>query len=226
MTEAYEKYLFSDEWKILRAKRIKMDGGKCVICGRTENLQVHHLWYSEVDTTDNLVTLCAICHHDIHAFYHTVEESIDRGELGTEIQNVKDALFQLSEKFEKIKDGFVFRRSKEFSGTGDICFFTGQNRYHIPDHLGHYGTKLNHYLDALTDFQPYEWKLLTDLLAISFHPKRGFSDYQGLRTELFGTVRNQKEFDFQRLLEYVQKYGKDSVYGSYFDFLTEKYERS
>lgn len=60
---SYADYLKSDEWKEKRNKRVLIDG-KCAICGRPFNLQVHHLTYSNVpnEKTTDLVTLCGNCH--------------------------------------------------------------------------------------------------------------------------------------------------------------------
>jgi 5-methylcytosine-specific restriction endonuclease McrA len=44
---------------------IQRDGGKCVRCGSTRNLQVHHIkkhWEGGSDHLSNLITLCARCH--------------------------------------------------------------------------------------------------------------------------------------------------------------------
>lgn len=52
-----------------RAKAIMRDGGKCVLCGSTENLQVHHKLHRAdggTDDLDNLVTLCEECHAKQH----------------------------------------------------------------------------------------------------------------------------------------------------------------
>lgn len=57
-----------------RRDAINRDGAKCVECGATERLEVHHIRYRSQDGTDeldNLVTLCACCHAKRHK-----EESI------------------------------------------------------------------------------------------------------------------------------------------------------
>lgn len=52
-------------WKRLRLAIIERDGGKCVTCGATDNLTVHHIipWrVSRDDSEVNLQTLCRTCH--------------------------------------------------------------------------------------------------------------------------------------------------------------------
>lgn len=69
--EEYRRYLQSWRWRILRRLRIKLDGGRCRMCGTTERLHVHHRdylhrgrsWFGELfDCT----TVCADCHSDYH----------------------------------------------------------------------------------------------------------------------------------------------------------------
>lgn len=52
-----------------RQDAINRDSAKCVECGATEHLEVHHIRYRSQDGTDeldNLVTLCAVCHAEKH----------------------------------------------------------------------------------------------------------------------------------------------------------------
>lgn len=60
---AYCNYLTSPEWIEKREKR-KLIDGKCAICGKPYDLQVHHLTYENVpdEKTTDLVTLCRPCH--------------------------------------------------------------------------------------------------------------------------------------------------------------------
>ena len=67
----YKDYLKSDYWKILRGKRLKLDNYKCIRCGKTSNLEVHHntyisRGYGVSDEIDNLITLCRDCHQEQH----------------------------------------------------------------------------------------------------------------------------------------------------------------
>ena len=48
---------------------LERDGWRCQICGRKNNLQVHHVqWRSRLgnDTKENLIALCAVCHRLAH----------------------------------------------------------------------------------------------------------------------------------------------------------------
>ena len=65
-----EVYLRSPEWKAKREQIKIRDEGKCVECGNTFNLQVHHKSYVAVspalpygrENPNDLVTLCDLCH--------------------------------------------------------------------------------------------------------------------------------------------------------------------
>ena len=56
---------YHSEWRIYRAAAVERDGHKCVLCGATDTIQVHHInpyRYSKSHELDNLVTLCRKCH--------------------------------------------------------------------------------------------------------------------------------------------------------------------
>lgn len=58
-----------------RRKRIRLrDGNKCIICGSTKNICVHHIfpvWFSPelIENENNMITLCDECHKKIHESY-------------------------------------------------------------------------------------------------------------------------------------------------------------
>lgn len=57
--------LDTSRWQTVRAQVRRRDGNRCVICGTTERLSVHHVVKARdggLDTPDNLVTLC-VTHH-------------------------------------------------------------------------------------------------------------------------------------------------------------------
>ena len=61
------KQLQRPEWKAKRLEILERDGNKCVKCGETKRLHVHHLSYTKGRDAweypnDNLVTLCNGCH--------------------------------------------------------------------------------------------------------------------------------------------------------------------
>lgn len=54
----------------------KRDGGACVKCSSTKNLQTHHIQAQADGGSDdigNLVTLCSLCHQE----WHLLEQSVD-----------------------------------------------------------------------------------------------------------------------------------------------------
>ncbi|HZG16931.1 MAG TPA: HNH endonuclease [Candidatus Bathyarchaeia archaeon] len=51
------------------AKVFERDKGKCVLCGRIDGLEAHHVIYRSQlgkGTEDNIVMLCFQCHHRAH----------------------------------------------------------------------------------------------------------------------------------------------------------------
>jgi len=69
----YNQYLATPKWQ-KKAMLIKnRDGNKCLLCGETNSLEVHHLRYDNVDIANpgnepdyDLVTLCHRCHSKFH----------------------------------------------------------------------------------------------------------------------------------------------------------------
>lgn len=70
MNKKYKEYLNSDQWKEIRDKVLHRDGNKCIKCGSSKNLQVHHNTYdniyNEAENLDDLITLCSKCHMKEH----------------------------------------------------------------------------------------------------------------------------------------------------------------
>lgn len=72
----YEKKLSDPRWKMKREKILDRDGHRCVWCGRTDHLQVHHKYYMKYPDgrfaepwdypDDKLITLCENCHRRWH----------------------------------------------------------------------------------------------------------------------------------------------------------------
>jgi 5-methylcytosine-specific restriction endonuclease McrA len=53
----------------LHRRVLERDGWRCQACGSMQNLQVHHLKFrsqSGNDEAQNLITLCAQCHEQVH----------------------------------------------------------------------------------------------------------------------------------------------------------------
>ena len=56
-------------YRELHRQVLERDGWRCQICGTMQNLQVHHLKFrsqSGSDEEQNLITLCAECHEQVH----------------------------------------------------------------------------------------------------------------------------------------------------------------
>jgi len=53
----------------LRNQVLRRDGWRCQACGTMSNLEVHHRQFrshSGDDSEQNLITICAVCHAEIH----------------------------------------------------------------------------------------------------------------------------------------------------------------
>lgn len=72
--KAYAKYLDSKEWTLLRDSALKAGGGRCIICSRTDRVQVHHLDYgTKGDWSDvGIESLVCLCNNH-HLIYHASE---------------------------------------------------------------------------------------------------------------------------------------------------------
>jgi 5-methylcytosine-specific restriction endonuclease McrA len=58
-----------DSYRKLHTEVLERDGWRCQYCGASNRLQVHHICSRSQlgdDTDENLITLCADCHGDIH----------------------------------------------------------------------------------------------------------------------------------------------------------------
>lgn len=74
----YNQYITSAAWEAKKEERKKVDGYRCVCCGRSEEhtrrgLQVHHITYERLgheNVYTDLCTVCGSCHKKIHAYYN------------------------------------------------------------------------------------------------------------------------------------------------------------
>jgi 5-methylcytosine-specific restriction endonuclease McrA len=56
-------------YETLRQQVLRRDGWRCQSCGTMSNLEIHHEIFrsqSGQDSEENLITLCAQCHAEIH----------------------------------------------------------------------------------------------------------------------------------------------------------------
>ena len=67
-SKEYEEYIKSSEWQETRQRILKRDAFRCVLCGTTKNLHVHHITYENLgeEKDADLVTLCDYCHKRLH----------------------------------------------------------------------------------------------------------------------------------------------------------------
>jgi hypothetical protein len=70
---------FFISWSVIRNDVIERDGGKCVICGSKEILEVHHIRPIKSkgnNTMENLQTLCEDCHNMKHSKKTNIRQMI------------------------------------------------------------------------------------------------------------------------------------------------------
>lgn len=62
--QSYTVYIQSARWKLTREAVLRRDKKRCVRCGGTYRLQVHHTTYAHFgdEPLDDLITLCDECH--------------------------------------------------------------------------------------------------------------------------------------------------------------------
>ncbi|MEW5846432.1 MAG: HNH endonuclease [Bacteroidota bacterium] len=79
-TDSYKNRLMDPRWKARKEEILKRDDHRCVVCGSTEELEVHHRQYHYMvgasryrdpwDYNDSLlITLCKKCHSNGHKHY-------------------------------------------------------------------------------------------------------------------------------------------------------------
>lgn len=71
--KSYDKDLERKEWKTKCSQIRNRDGNKCALCGSTENLNVHHIYYKDGRhaweyPNSALITLCQKCHQLVHSY--------------------------------------------------------------------------------------------------------------------------------------------------------------
>ena len=75
--------LDSTSYRDLHRQVLERDGWRCQVCGSMQHLQVHHLKLrsqSGGDVEQNLITLCAACHEQVHGG-SPLQRPVDAGQL-------------------------------------------------------------------------------------------------------------------------------------------------
>ena len=88
-TDSYDN--FSQTWDDIKDTILKKYGYKCSICGKTNNLQMHHkIPIKDGGTNDlfNLIPLCIDCHEKIHKF------KIEDDNYDSTWNDIKDAIYK------------------------------------------------------------------------------------------------------------------------------------
>ena len=81
MSMTYHAYLKSPRWRLIRALRRWLSGGRCATCHATRRLQAHHASYKNVNVTwwgvldvagmilelGDTILLCDACHEGVHS---------------------------------------------------------------------------------------------------------------------------------------------------------------
>ena len=64
----YQEYLNTKHWQRVRKRALKRAGNRCQVCGRADNLNVHHNNYDRVskERKADVVVLCRACHRLYH----------------------------------------------------------------------------------------------------------------------------------------------------------------
>lgn len=111
----YKNLLSYPEWKFLRERILARDHHKCVKCGKTERLNVHHNYYVKDKkpweySDDVFVTLCVDCHcriHDLSVYDHDPLVNPEATKLSYETCNRCGGSGYIPE-FNHIEDGICF----------------------------------------------------------------------------------------------------------------------
>lgn len=76
----HHAYLNSAAWKTRRSAAIAQAGGRCMDCGSTQRLHVHHLTYARWrhEQARDLRVLCAKCHRRRHRPGGRTDDLLDR----------------------------------------------------------------------------------------------------------------------------------------------------
>lgn len=76
---SYNQYLNSKHWDLVKQHFAQISPRYCVLCGRTDNLNIHHKTYERLgcESPYDLVYLCETCHRNWH-FYLNYQKHLAR----------------------------------------------------------------------------------------------------------------------------------------------------
>ena len=77
MTMNYNDYLMTRHWQLFRGEALKFYNNRCVVCGSTEKLCVHHNNYDNRgrETFNDVIVVCDSCHKKIHGIKKEIKIS-------------------------------------------------------------------------------------------------------------------------------------------------------
>ena len=115
-SQPYKEYLQSEHWKKKRREAIAEGGGKCMICGNTDNLHVHHITYEHLgnEAIYELACLCHECHQDVHVIKEKMKGEKKRLTPISD-QWREDAYKDLKKRKDKMNERYQEMRKKELS---------------------------------------------------------------------------------------------------------------
>jgi len=115
-SQPYKDYLQSQHWQKKRKEAIAESGGRCMICGGTYNLEVHHITYERLgnELTFDLACLCHECHKAVHAIKDMMKDE-KRKLTPISDQWRQDAYEDLKKRKDKMNERYQEMRKKELS---------------------------------------------------------------------------------------------------------------
>ncbi len=103
----YDEYCVGDHWRLLKGRKFKECGRKCMRCKTKQQIHVHHVRYKnlvDVETTD-LMVLCKDCHETLHSAIRFYELHIE------DVEGV--SALAMIDKFLQTDKGGKFTRKRE-----------------------------------------------------------------------------------------------------------------
>ena len=100
---AYATQLTDRRWEEVRQRILRRDGGRCVVCGSADRLNVHHRLYREGRAAweyraEDLVTLCSDHHRKAHGLPVVKVNPVEIPDANPEVQAAKEDIRALLEQ--------------------------------------------------------------------------------------------------------------------------------